>query len=638
MNGKIMKFLLLQIGDIHLKETVNHAAPRFRCVARAIKHLAPDLKTVVVVLSGDIAYSGSKAEYELASVSLKEMLADITGELSGVEVHVVGVPGNHDCDFKHPMTEARKLLLEALARSSGGKPDENTLAICCQVQEEFFKFLLQHQTTKPNCAVSHVYYEYLIPVGPERILFRCFNTAFSSALRETAGSLLYPLSLLQERTITPTPAYTIAVLHHPYNWLAPMIKRALSEHAESTCDLIFTGHEHAMAYYKKESFSGLVTDYVEGTVFQEQGADSCGFNVALVDLESSQERLFSFEWNGDHFAEEEVTDGWRPFRRSKSRREFELADAVSEHLQDPGATFSHPAKPQLLLEDIYVPPNAQELTFKDGKDLVRKGLVGSKDVLNFIANKHRLLIIGKERSGKSTLAKVLFRQFYGKGLIPILIRGDEIKGTDADKFDALVEARLKQDYKNPLLDKFRQLTDGRVVVIIDDFDHAKLNARGRLKLLDGIHKRFDRLVILGDDLLRYEEMACGELGSKVLYEYTQIELMEYGHVLRSAIVDKWYDVNREFVANPDELAKKVAQAERLIDEILGRSYLPSYPIFILTILQGLDTAEPVGNSAGSYGYLYTVLITKRLAEGDKELSLDKKLAYLEELPKNPTSG
>ncbi len=150
-------------------------------------------------------------------------------------------------------------------------------------------------------------------------------------------------------------------------------------------------------------------------------------------------------------------------------------------------------------------------------------------------------------------------------------------------------------------------------------------------MLDAIHKRFERLVILGDDLLRFEEMACGELGSRVLAEYAQIELMEYGHVLRSAIVDKWYDVNREYVTNPDELARKIGRAEKVIDEILGRSYLPSYPIFILTILQGIDTAEPIGNSAGSYGYLYTVLITKRLAEGDKELSLDKKLAYLVEL-------
>ena len=130
---------------------------------------------------------------------------------------------------------------------------------------------------------------------------------------------------------------------------------------------------------------------------------------------------------------------------------------------------------------------------------------------------------------------MLFRQFFSKGLIPILIDGDEIKGTDADKFDELKQ-RLKQDYKNPLLDKFRQLANDRVVVIVDDFDHAKLNARGRLILLDGIHKKFDRLVIFGDDILRFEQMACGEMGPKVLSEYAQIELMEYGHVLRSAII------------------------------------------------------------------------------------------------------
>lgn len=626
-----MKLLLIQIGDIHIKEAKNPASERLRSVAAAIKHLSFDVTTAVVILSGDMAFSGRKKEYEIVSANLKAMLADMSAELKNVAIHLIGVPGNHDCDFKHPITGTRKLLLEGLARSSREKADESTLGICCQVQDEFFNFLDQNETLKPALGIGRAYYDYLIPVGSEQILFRCFNTAFSSTDPEIAGQMIYPVSLLQARAITPTPAYTVAILHHPYNWFAPTIKRALSEHVESTCDLIFTGHEHATAYYKKEAFSGLVTDYIEGAVFQEHGKDMCGFNVVLVNLEASQERVYSFEWDGDHFAEDEVTNGWRPFRRSKSRREFELSEAMSEHLQDPGATFSHPGKPNLLLEDIYVPPNAQELTFKDGKDLVSKGRVASKDVLNFISNKQRVLIIGKERSGKSTLAKVLFRQFYGNGLIPILVYGDEIKATDPDKFDLLVEGRLRQDYKNPLLDKFRQLADDRVVVIVDDFDHAKLNARGRLKLLDGIHKKFDRLVILGDDLLRFEEMACGELGPKVLSEYIQIELMEYGHILRSAIVDKWYDVNREYIANQDELERKVAHAEKLIDEILGKSYLPSYPIFILTILQGLDTSEPISNSAGSYGYLYAVLITKRLTEGDKNLSLDKKLAYLVEL-------
>ena len=529
------------------------------------------------------------------------------------------------------MAQARKLLLESLARSSTEIADENTLQLCCSVQDDFFAFLDSHQTMNPVHNVAKAYYEYLVPMGGGNILFRCFNTAFSSMLPENAGQMVYPLSLLKERPITPAPVYTVAVLHHPYNWFSPNVKRALGDHLEHTCDVIFTGHEHATAYYKKEAFSGLVTNYIEGAVFQDHGSDDCGFNLVLVDLSTFQERVYFFGWSTDHFAQEEITDGWRPFRRGRARGDFELTDRMLEHLQDPGATFTHPAKPRLLLEDIYVPPNAQELTFREGVDLVRKGNIASKDLLNFIANKHRMLIIGKERSGKTTLAKVLFRQFYAKEYVPVLVEGDDITGHSADKFAKLVEERLKQDYKNPLLDKFNQLKDDRVVVIVDDFDHAALNARGRLKLLDEIHKRFNRLVILGDDLLRFEEIACGELAPKILSDYTQIELMEYGHVLRSAIVDKWYDVNREFVANPDELARKITRAERLIDDILGRSYLPSYPIFILTLLQGLDTSEPVDTSAGSYGYLYTVLITKQLATGDKELSLDKKLAYLVEL-------
>ena len=45
---------------------------------------------------------------------------------------------------------------------------------------------------------------------------------------------------------------------------------------------------------RKKHFSGLVTNYIEGAVFQEDGSNACGFNVALVNLEASQEKIHSF--------------------------------------------------------------------------------------------------------------------------------------------------------------------------------------------------------------------------------------------------------------------------------------------------------------------------------------------------------
>lgn len=419
--GLKMSVLFIQISDIHIKDTNGPTLSRLQKVAQAVQHLDTNVATAVIVLSGDVAHSGTKDEYQQTSSGLKTLLSELSTVLKGTSIHLLGVPGNHDCDFKHPMVQARKLLLESLTRSSTESVDESTLGICCQLQNEFFAFLDQHQTLKPSYNIARTYYEYLIPTGNENILFRCFNTAFSSMLPESAGRMIYPLPLLRDRTIVPAPAYVVAVLHHPYNWFAPNIKRALSDHIERTCDVIFTGHEHTTAYYKKEASSGLVTEYIEGAVFQEHSVDSCGFNAVLVNIESSQERFYEFEWDTDHFVQKEVTDGWRPFRRSRTRREFELSDKMLQYLQDPGATFNHPAKPKLLLEDIFVPPNAQELTFKEGNDLVKKGNIASKDLLNFIANRNRVLVIGRERSGKTTLAKVLFRHFYGKDLVPILL-------------------------------------------------------------------------------------------------------------------------------------------------------------------------------------------------------------------------
>jgi DNA repair exonuclease SbcCD nuclease subunit len=628
-----MKLLIVHLSDIHLKTGRNTASERIRKVAAAAQSVDVDIGTAVVIASGDIAHSGNEGEYAIAATSTHELLKDIRAVLPSAQVHFVAVPGNHDCDFTDSSTQARLLILQSISRSGEIMLDENTLNLCCQLHSHFFDYLDKNETLPPVVQNCRAYYDYLVPVGAQQILIRCFNTAFASTNPEYPGQLVYPTSLLTLRNIDPAPAYTIAVFHHPYNWLTPNTKRQLSDHIDRTADLILTGHEHQTAYYKKEAFSGLISDYIEGAAFQEPDDPyECVFNVMVINLEAAQERIAEFRWENDHFASRDVSGGWRPYRRSSAQHDFELTEAMEQRLEDPGATFSHPAKPKLVLEDIFVPPNAEELTFEHGKDVVKAGMVESRKLLTTIAERRRVLIIGRERSGKTTLGKVLFRQFYHQGLVPVLIEGGHIRSQELEKFTELVHGRLKEDYRNPLLDKFEQLDREKVVIIIDDLDHAhRLNAKGRLKLLENISTRYQRIIVLGDDLLRFEEVAYGDLGAKVLADYTQLELKEYGHVLRSALIDKWYDINSEYSANPDLLAQKVALAERAIDDIIRKSYLPSSPIFILTMLQGIDTSQPVDSSAGSYGYLYQVLITKQLAKTAGEIGLDKKLGYLVEL-------
>src|SRR3989442_3765264 len=103
---------------------------------------------------------------------------------------------------------------------------------------------------------------------------------------------------------------------------------------------------------------------------------------------------------------------------------------MERELDDPGAKFTHPARPHLALNDIYVFPDARVVIMDDKKRLLREEDVESKDLLKFFSNKRRLLVSGKERAGKSSLAKILFRDSYEKGLVPVLLKGDHIHSGD----------------------------------------------------------------------------------------------------------------------------------------------------------------------------------------------------------------
>lgn len=258
-----MKLLVVQVGDVHITRNTPGISDRFQKIGNAIRDLEPDVSAIVIALTGDLTWSGTKEQFEAFGIDFESCLRSVHNAFPTVEVNVVGVPGNHDCDFTDPMAGARQHILRSLARSSSDI-DEATVDLCCSVQKNFFGFLAENESPKPFNRFGCAAYDYKISVGDAQIIVRCFNTALTSTNPENPGQLVYPLKLLDEpKTDAPT-AYWIALFHHPYSWLAPAIKRAFMERIENSCDLILTGHEHTAAYYKKEAYSGLESNYIEG--------------------------------------------------------------------------------------------------------------------------------------------------------------------------------------------------------------------------------------------------------------------------------------------------------------------------------------------------------------------------------------
>ena len=629
-----MKIAIIQISDIHLRGDDMDIKLRLEKIPRAVSATQPDIKGVLVAVSGDIASTGSVAEYKVANGYLKSLLLNLRAEFQNSVVHLVCVPGNHDLDFSTPQG-ARNGLIEHIRSSDEPSVDSSVIAVCCEPQNNYFAFAGEVSTLSPTVH-TQLYSSYEFEVGGFHIALSCLNTAWISQIHEQKGTLYFPVSLA-ESSQAVIADYVISMFHHPYGWLPSNNHKRLAEMVEATSDVVLTGHEHEGERYLKSTPEGNSNLYLEGEFFDfKKAPGQCGFNVVYVDLNLQRQRIYSFHWNNTAFATTAHSSDWTNYSRGgRTGRDFEFQQTHVAFLEDPGAAFIHPTKTVLKLSDIFVPPNFREQKVRGKATSFARSHIRGVDLLNrLFTTAPKSLIYGRHESGKTGFAKYLCARAYSAKLIPVPIRGDDISTSpDITRIDTLVESAISSQYKNAPDAALATIDKNRIFLIVDDCDHARLNARGRLKLLANLDSRYDRICILGDDLLKIQELTVPAVADASISNYQHFDLLEFGHKLRNQLIEQWYGIGVEYSSNPQELEQKTTAAETMIDALLGKSYLPSYPIYILMFLQGIESVtSPNTSAAGTYGSLYEVLITQELAGcKSKAFNVDTKRTYLSEL-------
>lgn len=629
-----MKIAIIHISDIHLTGENENVRERLERLPRVVAATQTDIAGVIVAISGDIANTGGSSEFKVAEKYLKILIDKIKDNIHGVEVHVLCVPGNHDCDFSNSQG-ARNGLIKHLRSCEDTNIDESIIEVCCEPQNNYFTFANSISTPPPNYH-SRLYFTYNLSVGNFNIAVQCFNTAWISQMQDQKGSLFYPVSTTKGAK-SLSADYVISMFHHPYGWLPSNNYKRLSEIVEKTSDLALTGHEHEGERFLKSTPEGNSNLYLEGEVFNAKDVPGqCGFNVVYVDLASQQQRIYSFHWGEKSFSTTTHSPDWTGYSRGfRAGRDFELKESYINFLEDPEAALIHPTKTSLKLSDIFIIPNfrEQKISSKSGGAL-KSHIRGAELINTILTTANKSLFYAKQDAGKTTFAKYLYTRAYNAKLTPVLIHGDDISSNpDVARIDALVEKAIAEQYYNAPQPALPTIDKDKIFLIIDDFDKSNLNAKGRLKLLGALELRYDRICILGDDLLKVQELTVSAKTDTSINKYQHFDLLEFGYKLRNELIEKWYEIGVEYSSNPNEIEQKVAAAETLVNGLLGKSFLPSYPIYILMFLQSIESANGANTSAvGTYGSLYEVLITQELAAcKSKALNIDTKRTYLSEL-------
>lgn len=286
---------------------------------------------------------------------------------------------------------------------------------------------------------------------------------------------------------------------------------------------------------------------------------------------------------------------------------IQLNQEFDKYLHSTDTFFTHPSGEDLSLDNIYVPQNLKIIS-ENNKNDKRTNIADLTDAIDIDGIHY--YIIGGERSGKSALCKYTFcKYFYKNNLTPILMNGSDLSSnTRRDKILQIIIDKYKEQYCSVTFYPSEQAENNdSFVIIIDDFQFAaKGNDRYWKLLVSNLESLFANIIIVGDI-----SISTHDLSANPPFEcFEKFIIMEFGPVLRNQLVEKWNSFGLDTsVESKNEIRKKNDEANKNINSILGKNFIPAYPFYILGILQALEVLP--GNNSINYslhGFYYEHLI------------------------------
>lgn len=299
-------------------------------------------------------------------------------------------------------------------------------------------------------------------------------------------------------------------------------------------------------------------------------------------------------------------------------RELQVTEEFKKFLRSTEMlTMAHPRKERVYLEDIFVFPELDKYDhFKDYTEIIN-----AEELLKNILDYPKIVIAGESRSGKTTLAKVIFKELRKRNYIPVFISDSENRYSG--KIENKIIESLRKQYNVKDLD-LSEIDKERIIPILDDFHHAK-NMEKHIKVLSS----YPRCILTVDDIF-----SLNIKNGRILGEFSFFRIREFKPSLRYEIVKKWVSLkDMEIIDHYKEVDEKTELIDSILGKIIGKRIMPAYPFFILSAVITHETLQkPINQEITSQGYYYEALIVIYLTkQGVKSDEIDIYINFLTEI-------
>ncbi|MBU0966554.1 MAG: metallophosphoesterase [Proteobacteria bacterium] len=586
-----MEIGILHLTDMHISEQTN-LDNKITSLCKAISYDFANIDTSYLVISGDIANTGKKEEYEKAKNIINRIQTYVFEQHQRLEIKIILVPGNHDCDFTFD-SQIRKNCINKMDYNVLGK-DNSVLEACLTVQNNFWEFYCNYNEMPKN----KISYEVIGNVGNETICFHCHNTAWVSQIDEKPGTLFFPVkNIINNKDIACD--INISVFHHPINWFNPDTetnnKREFQNYLDKISSIQLLGHEHESVHEKRVDLDNITdTLSFSGAILNNNSVpNQSGFQVFKISTTTKKGIIKKYIWNENIYStEDDLTFDYNKVIRRCFTINKNFYTQINE-IQIPLAINNGNSK----LSDIYIFPDLESLDVNEkyiDSYLDSKSLVGNMKL-------KKCILEGESQVGKTSLLKMLFLEYYNRGYYPLIIDGKDIKKND---FDLILKRKFIQTYSEESIefDRYKQLEKNNKILLIDDFQQMTFDLHKVQQIINQISQCFDQIIIVIDSSYGIFPQIQAELDG---FYYFLIK--PFGYKKTNDLIIRYFSNKCYLSSDKQELLQKIRFTFDQVRNILGNKFIPSYPVFILSIIQSLENALFDLNKT-SYGYCYQTLI------------------------------
>lgn len=169
---------------------------------------------------------------------------------------------------------------------------------------------------------------------------------------------------------------------------------------------------------------------------------------------------------------------------------------------------------------------------------------------------------------------------------------------------------LDRQYLRSAQNDWLQEKKDRRVLLLDDVDGSSLPPDVLSECLSGLFAYFSGVVVTARDGTAAMDVLALER-VEALHDFAQYEIREFGHKKRFELVCKWAEIGGES-EDSATWGKTIDKWEKDLTTAVGRQFVPAVPIFLLTLLQSIESGRTADLQNSAFGHYYQFLVTSSL--------------------------